>query len=363
MRTKTLRNPRAAEGQAAIQGASVGAKKVAPSKSKQVRGKQSLTLPSDMTLLVAVGCGGIFYHGLSRMVVWANRRGWTETTLIDPDKIEEKNASRQWGTDLPGLKIVGTFKVRVAQKAMIELGMTCSAYEHGIDKPEGMLYVMNTSGDYKRHYERFERIVVVATPDNHLCRVHVHEGCRLLAMSTGVPVYEVTAGNQLDSGYAYGCLHQWELNKYECPAGITGFPKCVGDWTVRHPDILEEAEKERQRLAEPEACSDMEETAEEQTAKSNQLTAGCIWDLAEMMVRENKVGEVQWAVVSDTNGRGQKNGKRYIKVWANLTTYSNDGGVRKKEDEECKSCVYEGTKIKGICEGCRKVRKEEKGKV
>ena len=42
------------------------------------------------TLLVCVGTGGIFYHGLSRMATFCHRRGDTDVLLIDPDKVEER---------------------------------------------------------------------------------------------------------------------------------------------------------------------------------------------------------------------------------------------------------------------------------
>lgn len=360
------------------------------------RYKMSNEQERTKTLLVCVGCGGIFYHGLSRMATWCHRRGDTWVILVDPDKVEEKNVTRQWGADLPGLQIVGEYKVKVAQQVLLKLGITSGAFKRAVI--DGDLYSLHPHGGDKRpHYERYTRIMVLSTPDNHRCRVDVHEGCMRLALETGLEVLEITAGNTAGNGYAYGCVHrvtsigcqvdtpipplgrsvrvrgEWvidwarqhfgedeplkEWRREMEKRGIYAQLVCDGDWTKRHHDIVEEARLERmhetaparvkeieekckkcefrgiactgsipieakgcgyakewQELQQylPASCGNMEEEVAGQTMTSNQLTSLCIWDLAEMMIVENMVGEVCWS-----NGT-EEEGKKYTKIQANL---------------------------------------------
>ncbi len=281
------------------------------------------------TLLVCVGTGGIFYHGLSRMATFCHRRGDTEVVLIDPDKVEEKNAARQWGTG------IGQPKVRVAGMALFALGIkdviglphiaSMETAKRWVDVVKE--YCGRDKGFDNKPKEVVGRIIVISTPDNHLCRVNVHEGCRELASIThpGVEVIEITAGNSLERGYAYGCVHHRQNSMSQKNVGRV-ITVCEGDWNVRHPDIAREAEKERQELAHPQPCGGLESPVGEveQSMTSNQLTALCVWDLAEMMVVEGMVGEVQWVNIveqTELNKKGKWEiplSKRYTKVWANL---------------------------------------------
>jgi len=270
--------------------------------------------PVQGTLLICVGCGGIFYHGLTRMSVWVQKRDGAKVLLIDPDKIEAKNRTRQWGSG------IGHYKVCVAREALV-LGL-------GLDEKKIYTYqgraiptlfhpdILEESSDGEL-LEDIGRVVVVATPDNHLCRKEVHEGCVTLAMKSGLPVYEITAGNDMEGGYAYGCVHHREETKVASDGKGTSrtvVVKCDGDWVLRHPDIIKEAELEAQRLAEPMPCGEMEEEVL-QSAVTNSMTAGCVWDLAEMMMSGGMVGEALWNLCTDGENR-------YRKIWGKLQVIS-----------------------------------------
>lgn len=298
-------------------------------RKKKQRTKKKGEPVRDTTVVVAVGCGGIFYHGLTRMATFCNRRLKTRVVLVDPDKIEAKNASRQWGTK------VGVEKVLAARDTLLSLtGDHIIILVRRVDAPRDlvamvredekvMAFTLNgelKGGMQRPYWESVVRVVVVCSPDNHLCRVNVHKGCGLLASETGVEVCEITAGNGPDYGYAYGCVHQLmpvSNSKSGVPPDVRGIAKvfegmgttpgtvrCERDWTKYHPDIVSEARAEARRLRHPASCGAMKETVPGQTMTTNQLTAMCMWDLAEMMVGSDKVGEVYWTREKDPRVEG-----------------------------------------------------------
>ncbi len=238
------------------------------------------------TLLVCVGTGGIFYHGLSRMATFCHRRGDTEVILIDPNKIEEKNAARQWGTG------IGEYKVHIARQVLISLGLTRNqALTSKIYDERTLVSAVGTS------ILSIKQIIVVCT-SNHLCRVNVHEGCKELASAThpGVEVIEIIAGNSLERGYAYGCVHHRQNFMSQKNVGRVR-TVCTGDWYERHPAILDKAG---------------------QSMTSNQLTALCVWDLAEIMIVEGVVGEILWSNIEEPAGSIDDSNTKYTKMWTNL---------------------------------------------
>jgi len=137
--------------------------------------------PEPVTLLVVVGCGGGMYHGLPRLVTWCHRRGNVRVLLMDPDRIEERNATRQWGIG------AGKLKVDIAAEALASLGVyrVHSSDKGVIDKDTLHSFIMK----YQRSKPTYARIVVCNGPDNHKTRMDVHEGCGLLAAETGVAVF------------------------------------------------------------------------------------------------------------------------------------------------------------------------------
>ena len=71
--------------------------------------------------------------------------------------------------------------------------------------------------------------------------------------------------------------------------------RCFGDYTLRHPDLVDGAEEERIGRENPEGCGALEGEGDElQSQESNSRTAAVLWDLAEMMARREVYGEIHW---------------------------------------------------------------------
>ncbi len=242
----------------------------------------------DKSLLICVGVGGVFYHGMSRLTNFAHRRVNLDIFLIDPDKVEDKNKLRQWGGNT-----IGHDKVVAADNTLAYLLSLDYHIYPSTDKVEEhthFIKMLENLPDYKY-------ITVVHTPDNHLCRMTVHQNCIELHKKTGKRVIEITGGNTIDNGYAYSCIHH--------------HGKIDGDWTDRHPDIAEEAAREVEQLAHPAPCGNMGTV--EQSVSSNQLTAYCVWELAEKAITEDMFGEVCWSNIIHEHGTD-------VTIWDNIHT-------------------------------------------
>lgn len=220
--------------------------------------------------LVVVGCGGVTYHGMSRMVTWMNRRTSGRVTFVDPDTLEGRNKTRQWGLQ------EGTPKVAAACDLVRQLGHEAQGFTQRIEEvkePVGSKFLTRS------------RVLVVSAPDNHQARVQTHRICSSWAADYRIEVVEITAGNGLDHGYALGCVH-------------TSDGVCRGDWTQTHPDIVEGAQAERRAQGRPVACGELDDGGPVQSEESNHLTAGCLWSLAERMWK-GWVGEYRWETDRD----------------------------------------------------------------
>ena len=236
------------------------------------------------TLVCGVGVGGVFYHGLSMMSNFIQKREDVGLLLLDHDVVEEKNRLRQWGFG------VGESKVSVAEKILSPLTSGCligtvvGKIETVKTLQEEVLKFAQRVQETGEYEMKVQRIFVIHAPDNHLCRMLVHEGCGSLQRLVKKPVIEITGGNTVRDGYAYGCRHE--------DSG------CLGDFLKRHPDIKISAENEIKKIESPMPCGGLEETVE-QTSHSNSLTANCIWSLAEKMSRSDFVGEIIWSTDED----------------------------------------------------------------
>lgn len=224
------------------------------------------TIPIELHM---VGCGGVFYHGISQMACWLKRRGTTVGCihLYDPDSVEERNGLRQWGAHS------GEYKVLVAGRILQALGVQQDITTLPYGAPP-----MSFDKDMQQ--------VVVLLPDNHLTRVRVLGELRAHQEKMGwrYPALCITGGNTEVDGYAYSCMLKDEV--IWC------------NWLLRHQDIREEAMKE----AEEAALQEEEDTGcanapgpDEQTVWGNVLTANCIWEIAERGVRDDDVGELRWS--------------------------------------------------------------------
>ncbi len=222
------------------------------------------------TVLVCVGCGGVFYHGMSQISPLVAREGIEKVVLVDPDTVEEKNAGRQWGS-------VGMLKVNTAILALMNMGV-----EVKILQAIGEKFTSKVMDGM----DKFDRVVLVATPDNHRCRMEVLNAGMVLVDLLEVEVVVVIGGNGVDGGYAYGMWMKGE--------------EVMGNWDKRHPDIREEAEKEALALANPEGCGNLDES-EEQSVGGNHMTGYCVWRTVEVVMGHKQGYEMLWTA---DGGRG-----------------------------------------------------------
>jgi len=232
-------------------------------------------------LLIVVGCGGVFYQGIERMATWIHRRGDVDTALIDPDVVEQRNGNRQWINRNPD-----EAKVMRAIDILRELGVH-QGLKGFVERATSKMIVKGGKPGIQ-----YRNVVMITMPDNHGTRVDIHKACmEIRYVVPGGRVMSITGGNTLEDGYAYGCMI---MNKSK-----------TGDWMARHPDIEEEAEKEEKGETHAEGCG-MVEDGEDQSPMGNQLTAMCVWELAERMYRENVAGEIVWS-------RNKENGNVVIR--------------------------------------------------
>ena len=258
------------------------------------------------TVIVYVGCGGVFWHGLTRMVQFLERRGAYESVviLVDDDDVEESNLARQYSG-----RMVGRLKVGAAADVLATMSLAeVHPIKMRVEKKNDLELVVD---QVLQKDEDPGRLVVVHAPDNHLCRKVVHDGCKKLALRwDGVEVIEVVGGNDEDTGYGYVCRMIADEDR---------ILELDGDYEIRHPEIAEEAKLERKALADPESCNRM---APEQSVESNGLTAWCMWTAAEAAAVAKMVGEVYWYVDSTYAEHGVDDG--VIKVVKKLTSLDEE---------------------------------------
>jgi hypothetical protein len=220
-------------------------------------------------VVIVIGTGGLFYHSVGLLSNFAHQRGDTPFLLLDHDLIEHRNRFRQWAGNekQPKVELAG-----IALTALQQL-KTFSVVQKLV-KPKDLWEGKIQQGFWNSFKPK--NIWLFSFPDNHIARQASHLSAIELHKKFEVPVHEITAGNTNDDGYAYGTMH------------LDG--KIENDWTVRHGDIIREAELEKKNVAQPMPCMKMGE----QSSFSNALTAYCIWMLAEYMVRREPVSEVLW---------------------------------------------------------------------
>ena len=238
--------------------------------------------PKLKTLVVYVGTGGVFYHGLTLMSGFLMRREDVGVILLDDDVIEEKNKFRQWAVG------VDKAKSEIAEltiRSMTGLKHVLGLQEKITDSKDLLKYVLESAKYFTEKEETenvVERIFVLHSPDNHLCRTIVHSGCSMLASKIKVPVIEITGGNTLTDGYGYSCIHEGD--------------ECRGNYMKRHADILHTAEQEIKRLESPLPCGSLGEGLA-QSGIGNLRTAGCMWQLAEFAAVDTFTGEYIWQIM------------------------------------------------------------------
>jgi len=142
---------------------------------------------SEKRTWIIVGAGGLLYHSLPALAVYAGERVLT----VDPDIVEEGNAGRQW----PGGR--GWGKALLAGKALGELAGCTEVRPVSVEaeKDEVAMWLgMEGSRPGKK-------VGVVCLPDNDKARM----GCVAGFRRAGVPdAVAILAGNNVQGGWVAG---------------------------------------------------------------------------------------------------------------------------------------------------------------
>lgn len=245
-------------------------------------------------VMIVIGCGGGFFHGLSLMRNWlAKRDDAVRVVLVDADMVEPRNRFRQWATP-------GVAKTTCAKLALASLGfpadqilevkeMLDDAMCNGTDGRLGGSSLEPTRLGMVDCRD-VERWWVVGMPDNHQARVLTMHYAKMLHKLGKRDVTVCTSGNAGTDGFAY-------LGRM-----VPGQPM-LNDWLIFHPDIVEEAEREirdeaqfQQELAEGIGCGTRPDTGGiTQTAMSNFMSSACRWQALERAAQEVGGWDYQWA--------------------------------------------------------------------
>ena len=231
-----------------------------------------------MSAIVVVGCGGLFYHGMAKLAVEVNARPEVESILlVDGDRVEPHNRHRQWGTGVGGRKVVLAQERLQALLGHVEV----EGRDERIRTPVEMTQILERLSGMAE-----DVLLVVSLPDNHKARVDIHEG----VAEAHQAVTEIVAGNNVDGGYTY--TGSW-----------------VSDWTARHPDVVEEAAREREdpRRMEGHSCAN----DVRQSAFGNMMTALLWTEEVGRVLDGEPLREAYWAL------EAQENGTRNVRVWYN----------------------------------------------
>jgi len=227
----------------------------------------SRALTNKDTFLAVVGCGGIAFHGIPGLVNWLERRGpgRTRVLLFDPDRIERDNRTRQWAYHL-----LGAAKVEAMTSALTELigaDLHIDAQAEMATRNSIVEAVAKAVIQSERKSQDIRGVVIASMPDNHTARIEADEAARQLVRDLEVKVLSLTAGNNLTRGYACGSWYRPDQELY--------------GWPELHPDIREEAEREREGSRGRQSCGGLEQRDSlEQSAGANAKTAALLWDLA-----------------------------------------------------------------------------------
>ncbi len=223
------------------------------------------------TQVVMVGAGGLLYHCLPSVATLLNGMNRKMgITVIDPDIVEEKNRARQWG-------VVGEMKASLAMSMLYDL------------MREGMAVVGEVRKVCRQDLKESNRwlvgnepthTIILCLPDNHLCRAQVHKA--LVGMGRDdTEVWGIYGGNGRNSGWAYACRYRKERVEW--------------DWSVRNPNIIEEAIREAKKEGEPViSCGEVDENVAGQTLLGNKKTGVCIIEALDGVVHYKTGGRFFW---------------------------------------------------------------------
>lgn len=237
---------------------------------------------------VVVGCGGLFYHGMSILA-----KNYDELVLIDHDVIQEGNVLRQWGQ-------VGEHKVKVASRVMgVMAGIHCVPIPYSFE--DVFIYdIIEALG--------VGRVDFIALPDNNRARRLVWEYW-MKVNEVGHKKWErgdfYTAGNDTVSGQCIGVCDNWEEMNF--PSSYVS--------TITEDEEVEE-----------EHVSCQQGVIELQTYMSNHMTMQCLGRTIAKVRRDRSLSAWFWKM-------GEKNGVETIEAWDDSMVIENDGSVIESELE------------------------------
>jgi len=194
-------------------------------------------------LTIVVGCGGLLYHGLSGIVCETKmRRGpdWEKPKFMlwDGDQYENRNVERQsW------MAVEGQWKAAAAADTLNVIT--------GFSIDFAALNVTETSD--LALMTPYDRVIVLALPDNNECR----RVCAMGAIELSKIVKEVwfvTAGNSVTGGQAWGARAvdgKWHPNAIEA----------VKLWDIWEPKEVETHGEQCDRVIEQSMFSNMVTTS------------------------------------------------------------------------------------------------------
>lgn len=270
-------------------------------------------------VVINVGCGGLFWHGLPRYATWYGP--WREESqgiYVDGDVLERRNEGRQW---LIGR--IGQYKVDAVEKVLRGMGMGEERTDGGFRPGAWDVYVVGSLGKqeretkvslsgsglmrgegreeveawskrglflaeldlggYVRDRVEAEEAWLFGLVDNHMARVCLYEmGEKIVEGGHAGAVYVCSAGNNVMGGWAAVC----KMTKEE------GRVVKKGDWKVYRADIWKEAEEERAGRSGAQQCAAMGE----QSAGSNGMTVQCLWGCVGAAM-DGWFGEYTWKYV------------------------------------------------------------------
>lgn len=200
-----------------------------------------------MKTCVIVGCGGLFFHGLGSMSVKLAMSKVDRVVLLDHDRLEARNMSRQpWGR-------IGENKAPAAAAILSLLAPGLTVEPHVFRAQDWNGWHTLSAGD-----------IVCAFPDNHAARKFVID--RTAEVLEKEVVTLLYGGNELDHGGVFGgkgpAEHLLKLIK------------------TLHPEIWDESEKDHDP-SRP-ACS----AVPAQTLASNTLTTACLGSVLTQLANE-----------------------------------------------------------------------------
>lgn len=138
-------------------------------------------MKSPKSNLLIVGCGGVAFHSISALAALGEGLGYGTSFAVDPDKIEEKNLSRQWCN-----AEVGDYKALLL--------------DHNVSVRRKIEEVGKSQWDA---FTRCDNLIVFCWCDNDEARLYLAQKLREYAPKVE-RIIAVTGANETQTACAYG---------------------------------------------------------------------------------------------------------------------------------------------------------------